>query len=85
LIFWNMVTLNSLDILYITLSIFVATIWTLLAIVLFRIIKILWPIMEMVWYYNNIKDYLAMYTKIPWIIKDRIFEFIEKFFSNKEK
>lgn len=85
MIFWNMVTLNSLDILYITLSIFVATIWTLLAIVLFRIIKILWPIMEMVWYYNNIKDYLAMYTKIPWIIKDRIFEFIEKFFSNKEK
>lgn len=78
----ELTTLNSLDILYITLSIFVAIIWTLLSIVLFRLIKILWPVMEIVWYYNKLKEYLAMYAQIPSLIKEKIFELFSR--SNDE-
>jgi len=69
--------LTPLDILYITLSIFTWIIWTLLAVVLFKVIKILWPIEEMVWYYNTFKSYLSVYKQIPLIVKDYIFDFIE--------
>ena len=39
-------TLNVLDALYIVLIVFSSVIWTLLIITLIRIIKILWPIVE---------------------------------------
>ena len=76
--------LTSLDILYITLSIFTWVIWTLLAIVLFKVIKILRPIEEIVWYYNTFKSYLSAYRQIPLIIKEYIFEFVSSLW-NKEK
>ncbi len=69
--------LTPLDILYITLSIFTWIIWTLLAVVLFKVIKILWPIEEMVWYYNTFKSYISAYKQIPLIIKEYVFDFIE--------
>ncbi len=73
-----MISLTTLDILYITLSIFTAIIWTLLAILLFKIIKVLNPILEIIAYYEQFKRYLASYRAIPWIIKDKIFEIINK-------
>lgn len=69
--------LTPLDILYITLSIFTWIIWTLLAVVLFKVIKILWPIEEMVWYYNTFKSYISTYKQIPLIVKEYVFDFIE--------
>lgn len=80
-----MITLTTLDILYIVLSIFTAIVWTLLAIVLFRVIKILWPVMEMVGYYNQVKEYLAMYAKIPGMIKEKIFEIIWGIWNREEE
>jgi len=71
-----MLTLTTLDILYITLSIFAWVIWTLLAIVLFRVIKILWPVLEMLDYYKQFKSYLSAYSQIPTMVKDRVFEVI---------
>ena len=71
-----MLTLTTLDILHIVLTIFTAIIGTLLTIVLFRVIKILWPVMEIVWYYNQVKEYLSMYAKIPGMIKEKVFEVI---------
>ena len=80
-----MITLTTLDILYIVLSIFTAIIGTLLAIVLFRVIKILWPVMEMIGYYNQVKEYLAMYAKIPGMIKEKIFEIIWGIWNREEE
>jgi len=75
-------TLTTLDILYITLSIFTWIIGTLLAIVLFKVIKILWPIQEMAGYYNTVKSYIAMYAQIPAMVKEYVFELLTK---NKEE
>ena len=71
-----MVTLTSLDILYIVLSIFTTIIGTLLSIVLFRVIKIMWPVLEMLWYYKQFKSYLSAYAQIPAMVKERVFEVV---------
>ncbi len=75
--------LTTLDILYITLSIFTAVIGTLLAVVLFKVIKILWPIEEMVGYYKMIKSYLSAYKQIPLMVREYIYEFISNLTSKK--
>ena len=80
-----MVTLTTLDILYIVLSIFTTIIWTLLAIVLFKVIKILNPVLEIVDYYNQFKSYLASYKAIPLIVKEKIFEIISNFWSKDKE
>ncbi len=80
-----MITLTTLDILYIVLSIFTAIIGTLLAIVLFRVIKILTPVLEIVDYYNQFKSYIASYKAIPGIIKEKIFDIIWNFTSWKDE
>ena len=80
-----MITLTTLDILYIVLSIFTAIVGTLLSIVLYRVIKILTPVMEIVGYYNQVKEYLAMYAKIPGMIKDKIFEIIWGIWNSDEE
>ena len=79
-----MVSLTTLDILYITLSIFTAVIWTLLAIVLFKVIKVLNPVLEIVDYYNQLKSYLASYKAIPSIIKEKVFEIIWNFWKKSD-
>jgi hypothetical protein len=71
-----MLTLTTLDILYIVLSIFTTIIGTLLAIVLFRVIKIMWPVLEMLWYYEQLKSYLSAYAQIPSMVKEKVFEVI---------
>ena len=73
-----MESLTSLDILYIVLSIFVSIIWTLLSIVLFKLIKILWPIVEVLSYYKKVRKYLNIYKKIPELIKEKALDFIWK-------
>lgn len=73
-----MTWLTTLDILYIVLSLFTSIIWVLLTIVLIRLIKILWVVVEITNYYNIFKNYLSMYAKIPEMIKEKVFEIIWK-------
>lgn len=70
--------LTTLDFLYIVLSIFVTIIWVLLTVALMRLVKILWVVQEITDYYYTVKKYMSMYSKIPHIIKDKVFEIIGK-------
>lgn len=69
--------LSTLDILYITLTIFTAIIGTLLSIVLIRTIKVLWVAVELVDYYNKIKKLIIAYKQIPEIVKEKVKEFTQ--------
>jgi hypothetical protein len=73
-----MEALTTLDILYITLAFFVTIIWTLLTIVLIRVIKILGPVMEIVGFYNKIKQIFAAYSQIPDMVKEKVWEVLGK-------
>ncbi len=73
-------TLTILEVLYIFLIAFTAIIWTLLTIVLMRLMKILWVVQEIIWIYDKIKQVFSTYSKIPEIIKDTI---KEKFWNQK--
>ncbi len=70
--------LTVLDILYIVLIVFTTIIWTLLIIVLLRLIKILWPIVEIAEFYEKIKLVLVSYAYIPEIIKEKIASVFKK-------
>lgn len=73
-----MEALTTLDILYITLAFFVTIIGTLVTIVLIRVIKILGPVMEIVGFYNKIKQILSAYSQIPDIVKTKVSEVLGK-------
>lgn len=64
--------------LQIALYFFWVIVMILFSIVLFRIIKILWPIMEIILIYNKIKWILNIYSQIPDIIKNKAKDFIKK-------
>lgn len=75
-------TLSILEILYIVLIIFSSIIWTLLILILIRVFKILWPVLEITDYYTKIKWFFSMYSQIPNIIKEIL---KEKFKWKKEE
>ncbi len=77
--------LTSLDILYIVLSIFVSIIWTLLWVFLFRLIKILWPVLEIVSYYKKVKEYLSSYSQVPEMVKNKIFEILSSVWKDRDE
>ncbi len=62
--------METLDILYITLTFFTIIIGTLFSIVLYKIIKVLNVLMEIVEIYNRAKQVVAIYSQIPDIIFD---------------
>ena len=62
-------TLTVLDALYIVLIVFSSVIWTLLIITLIRIIKILWPIVEIAEFYEKVKQTIIAYSQIPTVMK----------------
>ncbi len=80
-----MLELTTLDILYIVLSLFTVIIWTLISIVLFKFIKILKPVLEIVNYYDTFKIYLEWYKSIPAIIKEKMFDIIWDITSSNKK
>jgi hypothetical protein len=80
-----MATLTTLDILYISLTIFSVIIWTLLSIILFKVIKILNPVLEILSYYEKLKSFLWMYSNIPNIIKEKTKEFLANLWNNKNE
>lgn len=67
--------MELLDILYIVLIIFTVIIWSLLSIVLYRILKILDIMMEILAIYNKVKAIAHMYWQIP--------EFAVEYIKNK--
>lgn len=71
-------TLTILEILYIVLIMFSSIIWTLLIMVLIRVLKILWPVMEVVELYNKVKSIFKAYANIPDIIKQKFSETLNK-------
>lgn len=70
-----------LDILYIVLSVFITVIGTLLAIFLYKAIKILNVLMEIVEIYEKIRELFSLYKLIPDIIINTIKNII---FSKKD-
>ena len=73
-----MVTLTILEILYLVLIIFWSIIWTLLILILIRVLKILWPVVEMLGLYNKIKSIFQAYANIPDMIKQKVSETLNK-------
>lgn len=71
-------TLTILEVLYIVLIIFSSIIWTLTIMVLIRVLKILWPVMEVVELYNKIKSIFSAYSSIPEILKDKFLDIFNK-------
>jgi len=71
-------TLTILEILYIVLIMFSSIIWTLLIVVLIRVLRILWPITELVDFYNKIKQIFAAYASIPDKIKEHAKDMMSK-------
>jgi len=71
-------TLTILDILYIVLIVFWSIIWTLLTLVLIRVYKLLWPMVEMLEIYNKMKSIFQAYANIPEIIKNKVSETLNK-------
>ncbi len=49
-----------------------------LTFVLFRVFKVLWPVLEILAVYNKIKNLLWMYSQIPDVLKDKAKDFIKK-------
>lgn len=70
--------LTTLDILYITLSIFTSIVWVLLTIALFRLIKILWVVNETMEYVKKVNYLLSMWEQIPSIVIEKIKSIIGK-------
>lgn len=71
--------LTIIDFLNISLIFFTIIIWTLssivlvlLSVILLKSIKILNVVNELVWYYENMKKIISIYSQIPFIIKDYI-------------
>lgn len=54
----------------------IALIW--ISAVLFRVFKILWPVLEIITIYQKVKGILSMYSQIPDVIKDNVKNFIKK-------
>lgn len=69
--------LTTLEILHIVLIIFSSIIGTLLIIVLLRVLKILWPVMEVVDLYNKVKQILKAYSSIPDMVKTKVSDIIK--------
>lgn len=69
--------ISILEVLYIVLILFTTIIWTLLSIVLYKLIKVLNVLMEIVEIYNKFRQIFLLYSQIPDLIldyiKDKIF------------
>lgn len=68
--------LTTLDLLFVVLTVFITIIWVLLVIALLRLIKILGVVQEITDYYYTVKKYVAMYSQIPELVKDKVLEII---------
>ncbi|MDD4151231.1 MAG: hypothetical protein PHR68_01330 [Candidatus Gracilibacteria bacterium] len=70
--------LSTIDILYIVLSIFTSIVGTLLIVALYRLIKILGVVNELMTYVQKVNNMLSMWEQIPNIILEKIKSIIGK-------
>lgn len=73
--------MEIIEILYVVLIIFTVVIWTLLSVVLFKVIRILNTFEEIIAIYDKIKTILNIYAQIPEIA----LEYIKSLFIWKNK
>lgn len=73
--------LSILEVLYIVLILFTTIVWTLLSIVLYKLIRVLNTLEEIVTIYDNIKSILMLYSQIP----DMIFGYVKDLLLWKKK
>ena len=70
--------IELIDMLYITLIIFTSIIWTLLIIILLKLMKVLNMATEIVGVYNKVKKIILAYKHIPDILKEKASSIIKK-------
>jgi hypothetical protein len=74
--------INYLNLLYFTLTIFLVVIWTLLSLVLVRVLRILKTVEMISNYVNDTVEKVVLilwiYKKIPEIIKDNLKNFFKR-------
>ncbi len=69
-----MIELSTLQLLQLVATFFLIVVGTLLTLILMRVLKILKVWVELVWYYENMKQLIVYYSMVPYVIKDKIFE-----------
>jgi hypothetical protein len=70
-----MIELSILELLYLVLTFFLIIVGTLLTLVLLRTLKILAVGVELANYYWEAKKLLIYYSQVPFVIKDKIFDY----------
>lgn len=68
--------MEIVEVLYIVLIFFTTIVWSLLSIVLYKILKVLNVVMEVVDIYNRVKQVMWIYSQIPDMILDKVKEFV---------
>lgn len=71
-----MIEISILELLYLVLTFFLVIIGTLLTMVLLRVLKILKVGVELADYYDQMKQLILYYAMVPYVLKDKIFEYI---------
>jgi hypothetical protein len=71
-----MIELSILDLLYLVLTFFLVIVGTLLTLVLLRTLKILAVWVELADYYWQVKKLFTYYSQVPFVIKDKIFDYL---------
>lgn len=70
-----MIEITILELLYLVLTFFIVIIGTLITVSLLRLLKILAVGVEIANYYWEMKRILVYYSQVPFVIKDKIFEY----------
>ncbi len=71
-----MIEISILELLYLVLTFFLVIIGTLLTLVLLRVFKILAVGVELADYYWKMKQLVMVYSQVPFVIKDKIFDYL---------
>jgi hypothetical protein len=71
-----MIEISILELLYLVLTFFLVIIGTLLTLVLLRVFRILAVAVEITNYYWQIKKLMNYYSQVPFVIKDKIFDYL---------
>lgn len=80
-----MIELSTLELLQLVATFFLIVIGTLLTLTLLRLNKILKMWVELVGYYENMKELFIYYSMVPYIMKDKLFEYIANLNVSQEE
>lgn len=80
-----MIEISILELLYLVLTFFLVIIGTLLTLVLLRLLKILAVGVELANYYWEMKKIMVYYSQVPFIIKEKIFDYFAHLSSSSSR